>query len=576
MSDYPDNPGPLPAEKFCNPKDPNPVTGDGALGNRGKGKMFYGGPDAEAQVKSVQAMLAALGYDVGNDEFYGIFGDDTERAVLEFQDKNKDWNGEPLKSDGLVGPGTADALNRRMVGKWYRRYDTPKALTGERLVVTVTHNELMNGTEVDMADSTDMTVITVEELVEAVTDDFLVLTKKDLNAESDFNVTDTIQIMQYSEGEEQEYKFQRNPMDVFIRSYVIVFGNFMCGHEGTVRLRVVDRDGKPKCDWKKYKLVNGPLRKKTVIPMGDESTCFTVAIIANPGYGKKGGGGPFTADEILKERLYFHFKVLYILQTFFDGVEDLFRDPEIEPHFKFITYFDDRLPADADHSLIYIDDTHIRPRCTYHRNLLPDFLKEIGLSADLVFAVSYLAKIQTAIGIVDGPNTGEFTYMGQKYHHGKDTVHPGFIADTVQPVYLSTADDIISMHEFFHAVTKREHCHIYDLYDDNFTRYMKTHIPINKMEKDDKDDAIPEDFGEYQGMTYKSDRPAGPGYKGRGGLGYGPNTPGKIEKTYGPELRDKSYPNIMDCYTDAGDPAKCKIDKLGYIHTKDRIKAKLK
>jgi hypothetical protein len=116
MAEYPQNPGPLPARDFCNSwGEGNPVLGKGALGNPDKKHMYYTGNDREKQVTTVQTMLQELGYDVGSSGPDGKFGNNTEKAVMAFQQDHRDWNGEGLKVDGLVGPETADALNREMV-----------------------------------------------------------------------------------------------------------------------------------------------------------------------------------------------------------------------------------------------------------------------------------------------------------------------------------------------------------------------------------------------------------------------------------------------------------------------------
>jgi hypothetical protein len=136
MSEYPKNPGPLPAEKLCNKyNNPNPIKGEGALGNETKGKMYYEGKgDKKSLVETLQTMLRDLKkYDLGsfgpnNDGVDGTFGNSTEDAVKQFQEEHKDWDSNALKVDGLVGPDTADALNREMVGKWYDHYQTPVEL----------------------------------------------------------------------------------------------------------------------------------------------------------------------------------------------------------------------------------------------------------------------------------------------------------------------------------------------------------------------------------------------------------------------------------------------------------------
>lgn len=103
--------------------------GKGALGNEKTGKMYHQGGDKKKLVEIAQMMLKELGHDLGTsgpngDGVDGHFGDSTENAVKQFQEEHKDWDGNALKVDGLVGSDTADALNREMVGKWYKHYQT--------------------------------------------------------------------------------------------------------------------------------------------------------------------------------------------------------------------------------------------------------------------------------------------------------------------------------------------------------------------------------------------------------------------------------------------------------------------
>ncbi len=151
MSTYPDNPGPLPAEKLCNSSPPyNPIKGDGALGNQYRGQMLYRGTDREELVTTLQNMLLELGYDLGPSGIDGKFGDDTEKAVKQFQETNKNWDDTELKVDGLVGPETSDALNRGMVGLWYDHYQTPLTLTTDFELLTTIAEALKNPVQADI------------------------------------------------------------------------------------------------------------------------------------------------------------------------------------------------------------------------------------------------------------------------------------------------------------------------------------------------------------------------------------------------------------------------------------------
>jgi hypothetical protein len=153
MTDYPQNPGPLPAVKLQNAGESEEARG--ALGNEAAGNMYYTGGDRAELVRTLQMMLRDLLYDIGNfgpdgDGVDGIFGKKTEDAVKQFQQENKDWDSNPLKVDGLVGPRTSDALNKLMVGKWYDEYVTPKTFTDDYLLATITSTALMGGISLDV------------------------------------------------------------------------------------------------------------------------------------------------------------------------------------------------------------------------------------------------------------------------------------------------------------------------------------------------------------------------------------------------------------------------------------------
>jgi len=142
----PDNPDKLPAAKLCNKFSPlNPIKGDGPL---------VRGDTRKKLVEHLQTMLFDLGFDLGRtgenkDGVDGVFGDLTEKAVKDFQGKNRDWEWNSLKVDKKVGPKTSDALNRAMVGIWYDEYVTPKELTEEILIITATRHAIKEGLSFD-------------------------------------------------------------------------------------------------------------------------------------------------------------------------------------------------------------------------------------------------------------------------------------------------------------------------------------------------------------------------------------------------------------------------------------------
>ncbi|MCD1294328.1 hypothetical protein CUJ83_04860 [Methanocella sp. CWC-04] len=127
------NPGPIPDDKLLELKNQSD-------GGKGPVKKM---DNRKELVEHVQHMLIALGYDLGDygpdkNGVDGDFGDATEKAVKDFQEKHKDWEGNALVVDGLVGPRTGNALNRALVGVWYEKYETPRDLTGDVKLVTLT------------------------------------------------------------------------------------------------------------------------------------------------------------------------------------------------------------------------------------------------------------------------------------------------------------------------------------------------------------------------------------------------------------------------------------------------------
>jgi len=159
---YPCNLGELPAVRLCNRYEPyNPIQGEGPLMRN----------DARHDlVELTQKMLVDLGYDLGStgenqDGVDGVFGEITDARVRDFQKEHEDWEGNPLDVDGRVGPETSDALNRAMVGLWYDEYVTPRELTGETLIVTVTTEQVTSGLSLDPEEYRSVKVMVKERQV---------------------------------------------------------------------------------------------------------------------------------------------------------------------------------------------------------------------------------------------------------------------------------------------------------------------------------------------------------------------------------------------------------------------------
>lgn len=158
MDDYPDNPGPLPIMDFCNKNRPNPILGKGPLG-RADNSATYAEEDHDDRIRHLQLMLKTLGYNIGLHAIDGKFGPDTEKAVKQFQSENKDWEKNKLEVDGLAGPTTADALNRRMVGRWYDFYETPRKATKNNVLLTLTKSFLDQEVKIERGDALGIDII---------------------------------------------------------------------------------------------------------------------------------------------------------------------------------------------------------------------------------------------------------------------------------------------------------------------------------------------------------------------------------------------------------------------------------
>jgi hypothetical protein len=108
-------------------------------------------------LRDLQLNVGTTGPD--NDGIDGKFGDLTRKAVKEFQSKNNAVDGSPLKQDGLVGPRTADALNRKVVGKQFDVYQTPIELTKDFLLVTTTEKALRDSVTIQREEGESIRIV---------------------------------------------------------------------------------------------------------------------------------------------------------------------------------------------------------------------------------------------------------------------------------------------------------------------------------------------------------------------------------------------------------------------------------
>ncbi len=438
----------------------------------------------------------------------------------------------------------------------------------------------------------DLVVNVVVRLPKIVRGDFYVFTKDSVNASEDFEDTDSV-VVNCADG--SNFSLEKETGKVFMRSYVIVIGRFPDGSNGDpdiptgqATLTVESEDGDPKCDEIPVRIVDPPpLSIKTVIPFGDETTHYTLGVIANPSIQKSGSESdtpPFLQDPIMTKRPDFHKKVVNILETLFDQTEDVFRDTDIEPHLRLWALFDETLKPGAKTALLRqsADTSFImEPRSRDRPKLLPDFLKNYKETADVLDCVTADTKwnrMSAWFTTSSGSGTS-YTRDKKTYSHDPDVKIPGSFADTIYPFYNNSGDKMITIHEFMHAMSESVNGRIVDLYNDGFG--FGKGFEVNKKSRPTDQPGstpgsnIPAVFGEYEGDDYNSDTPKQI-YLGRGGLGYPGSDGANITASYGPELQDTTNPNLMDNFPAGTAPDHSRLDKLTYQWVLDRIKAKIK
>lgn len=185
------------------------------------------------------------------------------------------------------------------------------------------------------------------------------------------------------------------------------------------------------------------------------------------------------------------------------------------------------------------------------RDAIKRMLAHLALDPDIVFVVtkSPTHNRAAAYGTTDNDNLGGIsaTYDGRPMVHRYFHNIPGMAA------MHTTSHGLTAAHEFGHAFSSYTNGFITDLYVDGDTQFnRKVGRPI------------PDDFCNYNGITYHSD-------KTRGGLGY----PGNWN-SYHPELVDATHPALMDNFKSPNDRALTSLhDKLTKAYILDRVIAKV-
>ena len=588
-------------------------------------------------IKPIQKMLKALDYNIGRTDVDGRFGDNTERAVKEFQIGHKGFDGRPLTDDGMVGPRTADAMNRAVVGMWFPKYMTPPDLTkasartvADLIIITIEASELQNGLDIkddikEAIDSVQDKKVKIQINVtytrpKIVRGDFCVLTKKGINANADFQGTDKIHV---TDRNGNVHEISQKDGRVFISKEVIVIGRFPDGKYGDVAgdpnntigpagvtrgiptgnatLEVVGKSDKID-----VRIVDPPpFKLKTEIKFSDTNEFYHIGILANPAV--KPEAGNIVEDPIMKKRSDFHHKVIKILETILLRSEDLLNQPDILPHLRVFALFDDSLVGQKGDEIALIQRWGggadlIGPRSWVVSDINTKFLDPYKETVDVLALVSSdntYRRASASFTIDDASDVANFTYNGVQYGHGKNVQHSGAFTSTIYNYYGDDGDKLTDFHEFCHAMSEKDKHRIVDLYEDAYLASTDNFIYINKKQKQSVDGAgnpvvdgagnfvgldhvhgshIPLQFAKYKYKNeaekdYESDKPAAP-YIGRGGLGY-PGTL-NIRTTYGPKLKNTQNPNVMDAFVARPNILRSRLDELTYDYASGRIKAKIR
>jgi hypothetical protein len=300
-----------------------------------------------------------------------------------------------------------------------------------------------------------------------------------------------------------------------------------------------------------------PAQSVRLLQAGDnKARPYTIVFVANPGI-EAASGGAFSADPILTDRSGFHRLVGHSFHNIFNVAEDLFKQNNFNSKVRIYSVFDPTRPANAQNSLVHEIPPNLMET---RRSVLRAFLSTFGIAADMVFIIhgSTTYTRATAWFTSDDAASGGtvYTYDGTNRTHGHFPRIPGSAAI---PVSLDTSGMTV-IHEFGHAASDFNNGQVTDLYDDggNGSGFL-----VNKKFRNAVGNAVPGNFGNYNGTNYYSEL-------NRDGLDY----PGNW-LSFQAELIDPQRPNLMDNYWYADDPSLCRFDKLTYKWFCDRLNAKL-
>jgi hypothetical protein len=294
---------------------------------------------------------------------------------------------------------------------------------------------------------------------------------------------------------------------------------------------------------------------KTVVrPGAEKQDPFIVCVVANPALEAPWNSGVFVADPIIDQLPTFQAAVAYIDAALFALLpgqrENVLADPRIMPSVRFVSLYDDGLPAVASNALVGQDGASTM--LVARRAVFNAFLSTYDLKADVVYAVSSSPSHTRASAwfTTDDDTQGGvgFTLNGsQNFFHRYYNLIPGTVA------IHSTASSLTALHEFGHAISSYTNGKILDL-------YLDSPVGFNNL----RGRPIPLIFCNYNGASFAPD-------PSRDSLGY----PGTWQ-SYHCALVDPACPAVMDDYWHSPKgPVACLHDSVTRTFIRDRLIAKI-
>ena len=285
---------------------------------------------------------------------------------------------------------------------------------------------------------------------------------------------------------------------------------------------------------------------------------FTILIIATPAFRRPTGVQKVIADPIMQDSQAFANTAKYVSDVLFGllpgQAERALGDPDIEPHVRVLAHYDPSLPVDDEHAFVELHPSshNVEPRSRE----IAKFTRSLPISGeiDVMFAITSNESHQTATAFaMDDDSRGggtKFTIDGQTFEHAHFALIPGTVA------LPASADALVALHEFQHAVSSYQNGFIADLHADGAPA-------VNRKVRGNPGGPIPADFGEYDGVRFASATRRGP-------LNYEPNW-----TSFHCELHDPTQPAIMDDTQYGTPPVSCQNDKITRMFVRDRILAKI-